>query len=258
MEGLTLLCHIPVQSPRVRFGALSRDKGAAGSGGVVTAALGVTPCSRFPSSGSMNQFTAIYNGNGELINNIKYYDGFMGQRVGAISCLAFHPHWVCIRSIWVRDLHFLVNVGAGRGKGTGTRCAPTSLPEGALSLTLSPGPWGFSSRLSQTAMLVVSLVPLVYDLHLGVGQGSRQPSPLYSRINLIHGSRLLPRLQHHSLAEISSTAHQSCPRGICLELPGEVQPLPSSTQNFVCFFIPWADPRVPGAAFTPPCVCVRL
>ncbi|KAM9208502.1 regulatory-associated protein of mTOR [Dugong dugon] len=43
--------------------------------------------------GSMNQFTAIYNGNGELINNIKYYDGFMGQRVGAISCLAFHPHW---------------------------------------------------------------------------------------------------------------------------------------------------------------------
>lgn len=44
----------------------------------------------------MNQFTAIYNGNGELINNIKYYDGFMGQRVGAISCLAFHPHWVCV------------------------------------------------------------------------------------------------------------------------------------------------------------------
>lgn len=47
-------------------------------------------------SGSMNQFTAIYSGNGELINHIKYYDGFMGQRVGAISCLAFHPHWVCV------------------------------------------------------------------------------------------------------------------------------------------------------------------
>ncbi|KAG8507507.1 Regulatory-associated protein of mTOR, partial [Galemys pyrenaicus] len=44
-------------------------------------------------SGSMNQFTAIYSGTGELINHIKYYDGFMGQRVGAISCLAFHPHW---------------------------------------------------------------------------------------------------------------------------------------------------------------------
>lgn len=46
-------------------------------------------------SGSMNQFTAVYSGSGELISSIKYYDGFMGQRVGAISCLAFHPHWVC-------------------------------------------------------------------------------------------------------------------------------------------------------------------
>lgn len=48
-----------------------------------------------PRSGSVNQFTAVYSGTGELINSIKYYDGFMGQRVGAISCLAFHPHWVC-------------------------------------------------------------------------------------------------------------------------------------------------------------------
>lgn len=46
----------------------------------------------------MNQFTAIYSGTGDLINNIKYYDGFMGQRVGAISCLAFHPHWVCLHT----------------------------------------------------------------------------------------------------------------------------------------------------------------
>ena len=44
----------------------------------------------------MNQFTAVYSGSGELINSIKYYDGFMGQRVGAISCLAFHPYWVCV------------------------------------------------------------------------------------------------------------------------------------------------------------------
>lgn len=43
----------------------------------------------------MNQFTAVYSGSGELVSHIKYYDGFMGQRVGAISCLAFHPHWVC-------------------------------------------------------------------------------------------------------------------------------------------------------------------
>lgn len=45
-------------------------------------------------SGSMNQFIAVYNANGDVISNIKYYDGFMGQRIGAISCLAFHPNWV--------------------------------------------------------------------------------------------------------------------------------------------------------------------
>ncbi|XP_070596309.1 regulatory-associated protein of mTOR isoform X2 [Erythrolamprus reginae] len=56
-------------------------------------ALDLHPQANLFACGSMNQFTAIYNGHGELINNIKYYDGFMGQRVGAISCLAFHPHW---------------------------------------------------------------------------------------------------------------------------------------------------------------------
>ncbi|XP_058531468.1 regulatory-associated protein of mTOR isoform X2 [Ochotona princeps] len=56
-------------------------------------ALDVHPEAGLIACGSMNQFTAVYNSNGELINNIKYYDGFMGQRVGAISCLAFHPHW---------------------------------------------------------------------------------------------------------------------------------------------------------------------
>ncbi|KAF6299574.1 regulatory associated protein of MTOR complex 1 [Rhinolophus ferrumequinum] len=56
-------------------------------------ALDIHPLASLIACGSMNQFTAIYSGTGDLINNIKYYDGFMGQRVGAISCLAFHPHW---------------------------------------------------------------------------------------------------------------------------------------------------------------------
>ncbi|XP_065754232.1 regulatory-associated protein of mTOR isoform X2 [Phocoena phocoena] len=56
-------------------------------------ALDIHPQANLIACGSMNQFTAIYNGSGDLINHIKYYDGFMGQRVGAISCLAFHPHW---------------------------------------------------------------------------------------------------------------------------------------------------------------------
>ncbi|KAM5273134.1 regulatory-associated protein of mTOR isoform 2-T2 [Ctenodactylus gundi] len=56
-------------------------------------ALDIHPQAQLIACGSVNQFTAIYSGSGELINHIKYYDGFMGQRVGAISCLAFHPHW---------------------------------------------------------------------------------------------------------------------------------------------------------------------
>ncbi|XP_036196029.1 regulatory-associated protein of mTOR isoform X2 [Myotis myotis] len=56
-------------------------------------ALDIHPQANLIACGSVNQFTAVYSGTGELINSIKYYDGFMGQRVGAISCLAFHPHW---------------------------------------------------------------------------------------------------------------------------------------------------------------------
>lgn len=58
------------------------------------------PSGRDTSSGSMNQFIAVYNANGDVISNIKYYDGFMGQRIGAISCLAFHPYWVTLISPW--------------------------------------------------------------------------------------------------------------------------------------------------------------
>ncbi|XP_037013649.1 regulatory-associated protein of mTOR isoform X1 [Artibeus jamaicensis] len=56
-------------------------------------ALDIHPQANLIACGSVNQFTAVYSGSGELINSIKYYDGFMGQRVGAISCLAFHPYW---------------------------------------------------------------------------------------------------------------------------------------------------------------------
>lgn len=63
----------------------------------------------------MNQFTAVYNSNGELINNIKYYEGFMGQRVGAISCLAFHPHWVCALLLGLGDYPGLSSLAAGLG-----------------------------------------------------------------------------------------------------------------------------------------------
>lgn len=91
----------------------------------------------------MNQFTAIYSGNGDLINNIKYYDGFMGQRVGAISCLAFHPHWVCLHT----------PAEGMRGLGTGvegsewvgcSQATPTAQP--VVVAPHEPLPWASSLR----------------------------------------------------------------------------------------------------------------
>lgn len=42
------------------------------------------------SCGSLNQM-AMYDLQGRLINTIKYHEGFMGARIGPVSCLAFHP-----------------------------------------------------------------------------------------------------------------------------------------------------------------------
>lgn len=33
----------------------------------------------------------------EVLNHIRYHDGFMGQKIGPTKCLAFHPHKVCNR-----------------------------------------------------------------------------------------------------------------------------------------------------------------
>jgi hypothetical protein len=32
------------------------------------------------------------NFNGEELSLIRYHDGFLGQRIGPVSCLAFHPY----------------------------------------------------------------------------------------------------------------------------------------------------------------------
>ncbi|XP_046991838.1 regulatory-associated protein of mTOR isoform X1 [Schistocerca americana] len=46
--------------------------------------------------GSMNQFINVYGMDGNALNTIKYHEGFMGPRIGAVSCLAFHPYRVCL------------------------------------------------------------------------------------------------------------------------------------------------------------------
>lgn len=48
-------------------------------------------------SASRNQSIKIYSTDSdELVNSIRYHDGFMGQRIGPTRCLAFHPHKVII------------------------------------------------------------------------------------------------------------------------------------------------------------------
>jgi len=37
------------------------------------------------------QFIKIFNLDGELLNHQKYYTNFLGEPIGANSCLGFHP-----------------------------------------------------------------------------------------------------------------------------------------------------------------------
>lgn len=45
-------------------------------------------------TGSASQIIKVYSLDGSNLSTIRYHDGFMGQRIGPISCLAFHPHRV--------------------------------------------------------------------------------------------------------------------------------------------------------------------
>ena len=55
-------------------------------------ALAVHSCAPIIATGSHAQFIKILTlGNDQLGSIIKYHDGFLGQRIGPVSCLAFHP-----------------------------------------------------------------------------------------------------------------------------------------------------------------------
>ena len=43
-------------------------------------------------TGSHNQFIKVCNRNGDKLEMIRYHEGFMGNRIGPVSCLAFHPY----------------------------------------------------------------------------------------------------------------------------------------------------------------------
>lgn len=55
-------------------------------------ALSVHNSAPIMATGSHAQFIKILTLNGDQLGNIiKYHDGFLGQRIGPVSCLAFHP-----------------------------------------------------------------------------------------------------------------------------------------------------------------------
>ena len=55
-------------------------------------ALAVHNCAPIMATGSHAQFIKVLTlGGDQLVGIIKYHDGFLGQRIGPVSCLAFHP-----------------------------------------------------------------------------------------------------------------------------------------------------------------------
>jgi regulatory associated protein of mTOR len=49
-------------------------------------------------TGSQKQFVKVLNTNGKSLNTIRYHDGFLGQRIGPVNSLAFHPHQLLLAS----------------------------------------------------------------------------------------------------------------------------------------------------------------
>ena len=45
-------------------------------------------------AGSPQQMVTVLTDDGTSLGTVKYHDGFRGQRIGPISCLAFHPYKV--------------------------------------------------------------------------------------------------------------------------------------------------------------------
>ena len=42
-------------------------------------------------SGSVQQFVSVFNHSGDTLSTVKYHEGFMGQRIARVTCIAFHP-----------------------------------------------------------------------------------------------------------------------------------------------------------------------
>ena len=47
-------------------------------------------------SGSAKQLIKVFNLAGDPLGTIRYYPTFMAQKIGAVSCLSFHPYQVLL------------------------------------------------------------------------------------------------------------------------------------------------------------------
>jgi len=62
----------------------------------VMTALAVHEVAPLLATGSQDQRIKVMNFNAEELSLIRYHEGFLGQRIGPVSCLAFHPYQVLL------------------------------------------------------------------------------------------------------------------------------------------------------------------
>lgn len=77
------------------------------------AAIDVHPLCNLVACGSVNQSISIYDLKGAALNTIKFHEGFMGPRIGPVSCLTFHP-LRCAMGVGSKDSSVSVYVSEAR------------------------------------------------------------------------------------------------------------------------------------------------
>lgn len=77
------------------------------------AAVDVHPLCDLVACGSLNQCISLYDLRGNALNTIKFHEGFMGPRIGPVSCLAFHP-LRCAMGVGSKDSTVSVYVAESR------------------------------------------------------------------------------------------------------------------------------------------------
>lgn len=98
--------HLSVQERRITSGSVTGDLRFWELGqscshrslatGVDVTAMAVHPTFDLFACGSANQQVSVFSGEGQAVGVIKHHDWFMGQRVGSVACLAFHPLKMCL------------------------------------------------------------------------------------------------------------------------------------------------------------------